>query len=169
MQLLRSKDSSSSVPSLERLGCREDMREISAQILFQFFLQEALVSSSGMSRDVHSLMLSILHFLCRLQHRSPSKMPWRMVLERLSWRVTCPNHASFPLLDSFQKCFLWTHKEVELLRTQSLVLCPKYEIRRSFLMHLVSKSWTHLFTVSKQGPCFTAVEEDGADKEACRA
>ena len=28
----------------------------------------------------------------------PSKMPWRMILERPSWRVTCPNHASFRLL-----------------------------------------------------------------------
>ena len=35
-----------------------------------------------------------------------------MVLERLSWRVTCPNHVKFPTLDSCQKKFLWTHKEV---------------------------------------------------------
>ena len=33
-------------------------------------------------------------------------------------------------------------------------------------MHLVSKAWIFLFyfRVSKQGPCFTAVEEDGGDK-----
>ena len=39
----------------------------SAEILLQFFflLQEALVNSSGTGRDVHSLMLSIQHFLCR--------------------------------------------------------------------------------------------------------
>ena len=36
-----------------------DMRDDSAEILFQSFLQEALVSSSGMGRDVHSWMLSI--------------------------------------------------------------------------------------------------------------
>ena len=40
----------------------------SAEILFKSFLQVALVSRSGMGRDVHSLMLSIQHFLCR---------PWR--------------------------------------------------------------------------------------------
>ena len=28
----------------------------------------------------------------------PYKVPWGMVLERLSWLVTCPNHASFRLL-----------------------------------------------------------------------
>ena len=30
-------------------------------------------------------------------------------------------------------------------------------------MHLVSKGWI-IFRVSKQGPCFKAVEEDGGDK-----
>ena len=40
------------------------MRDDSAEVLFQSFLQEALVSGSGMGRDVHSLMLSIQQFLC---------------------------------------------------------------------------------------------------------
>ena len=35
------------------------MRDDSAEILFESFLQEAIVSSSGTDRDVHSLMLSI--------------------------------------------------------------------------------------------------------------
>ena len=39
-----------------------------AEILFQSFLLETIVSSSGMGRDVHSLMLSIQHFLCWLWH-----------------------------------------------------------------------------------------------------
>ena len=56
------------------------MRDDSAEILFQSFLQEALVSSSGMGRVVRSLMLSIQHFL----RRPPSKVSERMVLERLS-------------------------------------------------------------------------------------
>ena len=38
--------------------------DTSAEILFQSFPQEALVSSSGMGKDVHSLMLSVQHFLC---------------------------------------------------------------------------------------------------------
>ena len=51
-----------------------------------------------MHRDVHSLMLSIQHFLYRSRRRLPCRVPWRKVLERLSWGVTCPNHASFSLL-----------------------------------------------------------------------
>ena len=47
----------------------------SDEIRFQSFLQEALVSSSSMGRDVHSLMLSIQHFLCRPRRRPPSKVP----------------------------------------------------------------------------------------------
>ena len=61
-----------SVRSLDRLGRRGDLRDDSAEILFQSCLQEALVSSSGTGRDVHSLMLSIQHFLCRSRRRSPS-------------------------------------------------------------------------------------------------
>ena len=48
-------------------------------------------------QGVHSLMLSIMHFLCRPRRRPPSKVPWRMVLERLSRRETCPNHANLCL------------------------------------------------------------------------
>ena len=83
----------SSVQSLDRLGCWGwgvgrvqfspliewvvgggvwgDMKDDSVEILFQSFLQEGLLSSSGMGRDVHSgmgwnvhsLMMSIQHFL----------------------------------------------------------------------------------------------------------
>ena len=79
------------------------MREDSAENLFQSFLQVALVCSSGMGRDVHSLMLSIQHFLFRPQRRQPSTVSWRMVSEKLSWRVTYQNHASFRLLTKKQQ------------------------------------------------------------------
>ena len=87
----------SSVQSLDRLGRRGNTRDDSAEILFQSFLQEALVSSSGMGRDVHMWMLSIRHFLCRPRRRPPSSVLWRMNLERLSWRATCLIHARQPL------------------------------------------------------------------------
>ena len=41
-----------------------DMTDNSAEILFRSFLQKALVSSSGMGRDVHSQMVSSQPFLC---------------------------------------------------------------------------------------------------------
>ena len=46
-------------------GGRGVMTDDSAQILFQSILWEAIVSSSGLGRDVHCLTLSIQHFLCQ--------------------------------------------------------------------------------------------------------
>ena len=66
------------VQSLEQMGRRGDIRDDSAEILFQSFMRETLVSSSGIGRSVHSLMLSIQHFLCRPRRRPPSKVPRRM-------------------------------------------------------------------------------------------
>ena len=126
----------SSVQSLKGLGRRGDMTDSSAEILLQSFLQEALLSSSGMGRDVHFFMLSIQHFLCRPGRRPPTKMRWRMVLEMLSWRVTCPKHASFRLLTVARRSSCGPTMKLILLRTQSLVLCSKEKIRRSFLRHL---------------------------------
>ena len=54
------------VQSLDQLGHRGDMKDNSAEILFQCFLQEALVSSSGTGRNVRSLMERELYrFLLR--------------------------------------------------------------------------------------------------------
>ena len=79
------------------------------------FLMEAIVGSSEMGRDVHSLALSIQHFLNRPRCRPASKVPWRMVLERLSWSVTCPNHQSFRLSVTVMQCindliYTWSKK-----------------------------------------------------------
>ena len=137
----------------------------SAETLFQSFLQEALVSSSGMGRHGHSLILSIQHFLCRPQCRPPSLVPWRMVLQRLLWCVTCPNHASFRLLiESCQKRLLWTHKEVDLAPHLVVGLVLQVGETEKFSHTLRFESLNPFFRVSKQGPCFTAVEEDGGEK-----
>ena len=85
-----------------------DMRGDSAEVLFQFFsfLQQACVSSSGMGRDAHSLVLSIQHILCWPRCHSPSEVPFRMVLDMLSWQLTCSNHASFCFLTARED---WSH------------------------------------------------------------
>ena len=44
------------VKALDRLGRLGDMRDDSAEVIFQSFLQEALVSSSGTGTAVHSLV-----------------------------------------------------------------------------------------------------------------
>ena len=86
-----------------------------------------------------------------------------MILERLSWRVTCPNHTSSRLLTATRRSSCGLIKTLILLCNQSLVLYSKKDKRKSFLRRLVSKTWI-FFPVSKPGPCFTATEEDGGDK-----
>ena len=98
----------------------------------------------------------------RPRRRPPYKMPWRMVLERLSWRVTCPNHASFRLLTVTRRASFGSTGELILLRTQSFVLWSRLEMRRrSFLQALGFEGLDPFLRVSKQGPCFIAIEEDG--------
>ena len=55
-----------SLDQLGHWGCEGgSVRDDSAEIFFRSFLQEALVSGSGMDRVVHSLLLFTQHFLCR--------------------------------------------------------------------------------------------------------
>ena len=95
------------------LGGRGGMTDSSAEILLQTFLQEAMVSRSGIGRDVHSLILSIQPFLCR---------PGCCVLKDGFGEaiVVCdmPKLCDFPSLDSCQMRFLLTLKEVNFW------LCP---------------------------------------------
>ena len=53
--------------------------------------------------------------------------------------VACnmPEPRKFPSLDSCQRRFLWTDKEVDLATHLSLILCSKEEVRRGFLKHFV--------------------------------
>ena len=80
----------SSVQFLDRLDRRGDMRDDSAEILFQSFLQVALVSSSGMGRDVHSLTLCFHGFtdtlhLCFLSFTvKKQKRRWTLSLRWIS-------------------------------------------------------------------------------------
>ena len=80
------------------MGRRKNTRDLSAEILFQSLVREANVSSSGLDKDVHSLTLSFQHLLCQPRRCPHSKVPWKIVLERLSWRMACLNHESFRLL-----------------------------------------------------------------------
>ena len=102
----------------DRLSCRGDKRNDSPDIPFKSFLQQTIACGSGTGRDAHSLMLSIQHFLCWPRRSPPSKMPWRKVLERLSWRVTCPDLASFPLSTVARGGYCRPTRKLILLLTQ---------------------------------------------------
>ena len=62
------------------------------------------MNSPGMGRDVHSWMLSIQHFHGALEDRFGEAV------------VACemPEPGNIPSLESCQKRFPWTHKEVDL-------------------------------------------------------
>ena len=69
----------SSGQCLDRLGCRGDPVDGSTEFCFPFFLQVALVSTSGIGRDVHSLILSISSADHGIAHppRCPEGWFWR--------------------------------------------------------------------------------------------
>ena len=90
-------------------------------------------------------MLSIQHLLCSPRHQPPAKVLGRMILERVSWRVACPNHGRFHLLTVARKGSCGPTKKLILLRTQSLILCSKWELRRNVLSHLVSEALIFFF------------------------
>ena len=102
-----------SLQSLDRLGHRGDMTNDSAEILFQSFLQEAVVSSSGTGRDVHSLTRPPRFSYADHGIVDPPRYPEGWFGEAFMARDT-PQPREFPSLDSCQKMFAWAHKEVGL-------------------------------------------------------
>ena len=127
------------------------MRDDSAEILFQSFLQEALVfvSSSVWYRQGCPLFDVVHSAFSPPIVASPTLQG--ALKDGFGEAVTAydmPEPCKFPSLDSCQKRFLQTHKEADLalLPVVGLVLW------RSFLRHLVSKAW------------ITAIEEDGGDE-----
>ena len=70
---------------------------------------------------------------------------------------------NFTSLDSCQKRVLWTHKEVDLAPHPAVGLVLQVEDAEKFPQALSFKSLDPFFRVSKQGPCFTTIEEDVGD------
>ena len=69
-----------------------------------------------------------------------------------------------PSLDSCLKRFLWTNKEVGLAPHPFVGLVLQVGDAETFCQALSLDSLDPFFTVSKQGPYFTVMEEDGGDK-----
>ena len=79
-----------------------------------------------------------------------------------------PKPCKFSSLDSCQKSFLWTHKELDLARHPVVGLVLQVGDTEKFPHARGFEHMDPFFRVSKQGPCFTAVEEDGGDKRLVR-
>ena len=84
------------------------MSDDSAVILFQSFLQEALVTSSGMDMDVHSWMLSTQHFLCRPRRRPPLQGALNDGFGEAVVAYDMPEPCKFLSLDNCQKSVLFS-------------------------------------------------------------
>ena len=67
-------------------------------------------------------------------------------------------------LDNYLKTFLWTHKKVNLASHPVVGLVLQVGDREKFPHALSFESLEPFFRVSKQGPCFTAIEDNGGDK-----
>ena len=90
-------------------------------------------------------------------------------LEEWFWRschgVWHAQPCKFPSLDSYQKRFLWTHKEVDL--APHLVIGLVFHVGHAeiFPHALGFESLESFFeSISNQCPCFTAIEEDEGNK-----
>ena len=112
----------SSVQSLDRLGRRRDTKDASAEILFRSFLQEALVSSSGMGRNVHSLMLSTSAFPLPTTVSPTLQSALKYGFEEAVFVCDMPNRCKSPSHDSCQNRFLWTYRGTDLATHQVIVL-----------------------------------------------
>ena len=93
---------------------------------------------------VQSLTLSDQDFLGRPLDRLPSTVPWKMVLDKVSWREMWPYQASFRRLTVARSGSCLPANMVTSCLTNSFVLCSVYEMCSSFLRHLCSKACMRL-------------------------
>ena len=120
-----------------------DMKDDSAEILFQFFFfQEVVVNCSCMGRDV-----TLWQVYSAFPLPTTASTTLQAVLKDgfgdTFMTLDMPEPCKYLSLDSCQKRLLWPiTRQLILFHIKSLVLCSKEEMQRSFLGHLVSKSWS---------------------------
>ena len=115
-----------SLQSLDRLGRQGDMKDDSAETLFQSFLQQALASSCGTGR-VWCSLYNVVH------PTLPLPTPVSPTLQgaprdgfgEAVMACDMPEPCKLPNLESYRKRFPWTHKQVDSLCSKSLALCSK--------------------------------------------
>ena len=79
-----------------------------------------------------------------------------------------PEPCKFLSLDSCQKRFLWTNKKYDLGPHPVVGLVFHAGDAEKSVQALGFESLDPFFRVSKQCPCFTAIEEDGGDKRLAK-
>ena len=110
------------------------MTDDSGEILFQSFLQEAVVSSSGAGRDVHSLTRPPRFSYADHGIVDPPRYPEGWFGEAFMARDT-PQPREFPSLDSCQKMFLRAHKKAGLAPQSAVGLVLQAGDAKMFLQY----------------------------------
>ena len=141
------------------------MRDDTAEVLFQSFLQEALVSSCGMGREGCPL-LDVVHPAFSLPTTASPTLHGALKGGFGEAVVACdmPEPCKFPSLDSCQKGFMWTHKKVDLAPHPVTDLVLQVGDTEKFSYALGSESLDPFFT-QRAGSMFTAVEEDEVTRD----
>ena len=117
------------------------MRDDSAELLFQSFLQEALVSSFWHGKGCP--LVDVVHPVFPLPTTASPTLQGALMDGFGEDIVACdtPEPCKVPSLDICQKRFPWAYKEVDLAPHPVVGLVLLVGDRRSFFMHLVSKAW----------------------------
>ena len=136
------------------------MRDDSAEIVFQSFLQEADVSSSSMGGAVHSLVLSIQQTTASPTLQRAPEDGFRQAVKACD----IPEPCKVLCLDSRQERFPLAQEEVHLAPHPVVGLVLQVRDAEKFSQAHGFECFYLFFSVSKQGPCFTAIEEEGSDK-----
>ena len=102
-----------------------DTRDDSVEILFQSFLQGAVVSSSGIGRDVQSDVVRPSFPL-----PTTTALAFQGAIKGGFWwgilrRAACPNRGTLRLLTVARRGSFEPTRKLVLLNTQSLVMCSK--------------------------------------------
>ena len=138
--------------------------------LVQSFQKEALGSHSRISKDVHSLILSIQHFLCWQRHCHPPRCPkgwfWRSCHGMWhAWTM----HVSRQFLDSCQRRFLWTQKEADLALHPVVGLVLQEGDTEKFPQALGFERMDTFFFSQEAGSMFLSCKGGWRWQETCRA
>ena len=155
---------SSSVQSLDRLGLRWDVRDNAAEILFQSFLAGGPCGEFWHGQGCP--LFDVVHPVLSLPTTASSTLQGALKDGFGEAVVACdiPEPCKFKSLDSCQKRFLWTHKEVDLAPHPVGGLVLQVGDAEKFPQALGFEGLGPFFRVSKQSPYFTATEEEGNDK-----
>ena len=144
--LLSAESVVSSVQSLDRLGRRGDMKDDSAEILFQSFSAGGPCEQFWHGQGCPHFDIVLPAFQLPITASPALQGALKDGFGEAVVMCDMPEPRKFQFLVPAE--FLWTHKEVDLAPHPVVGLALQVEDAESFLRHLVSKAWTLFFPES---------------------